>query len=160
MEVTPNKPVKTVGNIQFEFNLKSVLNKYLNHEDQYEFSYFLSSIKQNQSIHDFIKTLLHELKNNVDILEPSAFESNLINVIFYEIKWSEHYSNDPLILTSLTEFLIDLNSAYTSYNYKCLMMLVKIFTVVNSSSQSSEGAEVVLTSKFTTSKLIFEVSSI
>ena len=127
--------VKAISDNQYEFNLKDILNKFLKQENRYEFDYFLAIIKQNQADREFVKQFLIQLKVNVDILEPSAFESTLISLIFYEIKWHEHYSNDDLILTSLTEFLTDLNSAYTNYNYKCLSMLIKIFTVVNSNGQ-------------------------
>jgi RNA polymerase I-specific transcription initiation factor RRN3 len=61
------------------------------------------------------------------MLEPRHFESNLINVLFFDIKWPVHYSNNEAMLTLLADFLIDLNSAYTQYIQKCLSMLIKLF---------------------------------
>ena len=121
-----------VANDTFDFNLKKILNQYKNNENHLELDYIISIIKQKQTDIEFIKPLLEQLKTNVDVLDPETFENSLIQQIVYDIKWYEIYSNDQDILYSLSDFLIDLNSAYTGYNYKCLSMLLKNFLLVNS----------------------------
>ena len=113
-------------------NLKSILNQFINYGNRLELDYILSVIKQKQAEKDFIKMFLDELKTNVDILDQKIFENTLIQLIFFDIRWHENYSDDQIILTSLSDFLIDLNIAYTGYNYKCLGMLLKNFSLVNS----------------------------
>ena len=132
-EVNKDKCATIIENnvCDLNLNLKSILQKYLKKENIYEFDYFLVIIKQRQSDKDFMQQLLEQLKINVNILDPNVFESTLVNVLCFDIKWHEHYSNNKIILASLSDFLTDLNSAYTSYNYKCLSMLVKMFTIVN-----------------------------
>ena len=133
----------TLTNNENEFNLKAMLENYLNNnENKFEFEYFLSVIKQKQSEPEFMLELLAQLRKCVDMLDPKVFETSIINLIFFDIKWQMFYSNNQPILAHLADFLIDLNSAYTSYNYKCLSMLIKMFTIANSSSTTDETGSV------------------
>ena len=113
-------------------NLKLLLENYIHKHDttKYEFEYFLSLLKQKQSSHSFMVSVLVQLKPVIPLLEPKHFETNLINVLFVDIKWSLFHSNNQVVLNLLKEFLIDLNSAYTNYIQKCLQMLVKLFQIV------------------------------
>lgn len=120
------------------FNLKSILNNYSNAENKYEIDSFLNLIKQKQSNSVYIVKFLQQLKQCVSMLDPRLFEHNLINSIFNEIKWHVHYSRNQEVLTLFSEFLVDLNSAYTSYIYKCFSMLVKLFSVVNDNTSPDQ----------------------
>lgn len=115
-----------------DFDLKTLLNNYIENESKYkyEFEYFLSVIKAKQVEFEFIDKLLDQLRQSVNILEPRLFEAKLISLIFFDIKWHTYYSNNKIILNKLSDFLIDLNSAYTGYINKCLTFLIKMFTVV------------------------------
>jgi RNA polymerase I-specific transcription initiation factor RRN3 len=128
----------TLTNNENEFNLKAMLENFLNNnENKFEFEYFLSVIKQKQSEPEFMLELLAQLRKCVDMLDPKVFETSIINLIFFDIKWQMFYSNNQPILAHLADFLIDLNSAYTSYNYKCLSMLIKMFSIANASSTAA-----------------------
>ena len=109
------KPIEKYGSN--EFDLKQLLNNYIEDESKYKYDLevFLSAIKARQSDLDFITKFLDQLKKNVVLLEPRLFEAKLINLIFFDIKWHFHYSSNKMILNKLSEFLIDLNSAYTNY---------------------------------------------
>lgn len=135
LNVTKNSSLNN-QNLQqdLDFNLKTLIENYLSNQNKHEYDYFLSIIKQKQSNIDFIYKLLTELKHLVDRLEPLKFEDNLVNLIFFDIKWHVHYSKSKIILKLLYDFLADLNSAYTSYIYKCLSMLIKMFTISRQSS--------------------------
>lgn len=110
--------------VDLNFNLKSLLESHT-HENKYELDIFLNLIKQNQSKREYVVKFLEQLKQCVDLLDPLKFESNLIQLLFVEVKWHTHYAQDERVLELLREFLIDLNSAYTNYVYKCLTMLVR-----------------------------------
>jgi RNA polymerase I-specific transcription initiation factor RRN3 len=110
-------------------DVKLLLENYLHQTDatKYEFDYFISILKNKQSEPVFIESILKQLKPLIPLLDPRQFESNLISVLFFEIKWPQHYSNNESILALLADFLVDLNSAYTNYIQKCLSMLIKLF---------------------------------
>ncbi len=114
---------------ELNVNVKLVLENYLLQTDatKYEFDYFVSLLKQRQGDSVFIESILSQLKPIIPLLEPRHFENNLINVLFFEIKWPQHYSSNQAVLALLADFLMDLNSAYTNYIQKCLSMLIKIF---------------------------------
>lgn len=110
------------------FNLKKLIKNYSNDVNKHEFDFFISVVKQKQSNAEFLIKLLKELRHLVDWLDPNKFDNSFINILFYEIKWTEHSANKPL-LDSLCDFLVDLNSAYTNYVHKCLSMMIKMFTL-------------------------------
>jgi RNA polymerase I-specific transcription initiation factor RRN3 len=114
-----------------EFNLKLLLESRINGENKLEYDFFLANLKQKQSDRQLILSVLDQIKHLTYLLDPNYFESCLINVFFSEIKWHVHYSNDEIVLNKLSEFLIDLNSAYGNYMHKCLTMLIKLFTIMN-----------------------------
>jgi RNA polymerase I-specific transcription initiation factor RRN3 len=107
-------------------NLKQILTNYLNKQtnSKYEYDYFQAQLKQKQNNTEFLRITLNNLKECIHFLEPTIFE-NLINSLFFDIKWYLHVD----ILNILNEFLTDLISAYTQYIYKCLQFLVKTFLV-------------------------------
>lgn len=130
--IKPNNVVSPDGN-DYNFNLKLMLENYIsdNIETKYELDHFITVIKQKQADEKFILAVLRQLKHCIDLLDPKNFESTIINLIFFEIKWHLYHSTHKEVLSCLGEFLIDLNSAYTSYIYKCLSMLIKLFIVTN-----------------------------
>ena len=109
-----------------KFNLKLILEKYIGDENKFDFDYFISVLKQRQNDEDFLKIFLTQLRQSVHMLDPKLFENSLINFICFEVKW---YNLNPELFKYLSEFLIDLNSAYTSYIYKTLTMLIKYFQI-------------------------------
>lgn len=135
-KLEPTSGTKSVKDSQF--NLKKLIDNYSNDVNKHEFDFFISIIKQKQSNPDFLTKLLKELRHLVDRLDPNKFEDSFINIFFYEIKWTEHSAN-KIILDSLCEFLIDLNSAYTSYVYKCLGMMIKMFTFTKENNIDNEN---------------------
>ncbi len=120
-------------------DLKSILETYLNtscsveenNNSKFEFDYFLSLCKQRQADSTFLVRLLQDLKKCVHLLDPTLFENTLINMIFFDIKWHMFHSNNKELLDRLAEFLIDLNSAYTSLIYKQMAMLIKLFQLAD-----------------------------
>lgn len=120
---------------ELDFNLEPILKQYAETrgENKFELESLLSLIKKSQASSSvFTVRLLEQLRQNVSLLTPDLFEHNIINTLLYEIKWATYYSREPHVLGLFAEFLIDLNSAYTSYVYKSLSMLVKsLFALVN-----------------------------
>ncbi|RMZ95177.1 RNA polymerase I-specific transcription initiation factor RRN3 [Brachionus plicatilis] len=135
-KLDPSPAAKTAKDSQF--NLKKLIENYINDVNKHEFEFFVSSVKQKQSSADFLTKLLKELRHLVDRLDPNKFDNSFINVLFYEIKWTEHSTNKA-ILDALCEFLIDLNSAYTSYVHKCLGMMIKMFTLTKDNNVDCEN---------------------
>jgi len=121
-----------------KLNVRTILEQYLSENKKYEYEYLLLSIKQRQSSVQFMIDLLTQLKQCVNMLEPQLFESSLINSLIGEVKWQIH-SNNSNVLNLFAEFLIDLTSAYTIYMYKCLQVLIKLFTVANVAQPPANG---------------------
>lgn len=122
------EPADNTNNI----DLKKILTDFTTTDNRFQYDYFLNFTKQKQANGQFLANILRQLRPLVHILEPNKFESSLVSLIFFEIKWNLHSKNE-LVFKALAEFLIELNSAYTSYIYKCLSMLIKNFLVINSS---------------------------
>lgn len=119
---------------EHNLNLKLLLDTYTSqhHEDdsvRFEFDYFLNLTKQKQADADYLLNLVKQLKTCVHILDPKLFETNLINMMFFDLKWYLYHSNNQELVNDLCDLLIDLNSAYTSLIYKCTTMLIKLFQV-------------------------------
>lgn len=118
------------------FDLKSLLEKYASrhHEDNtviFEFDYFINLTKQKQADAEYLLNLVTQSKSCVHLLDPRVFEMNFINMMFVDIKWYLYHSNNQSLMSNFCDFLIDLNSAYTSLIYKCMTMLIKMFQVTN-----------------------------
>lgn len=105
-------------------------------KDCFQYDYFLMFTKQKQTSSAYLMDMLHKLRPLVHLLEPKLFEAGLVNMLFFDIKWSLH-CRDEALLDSLAEFLTDLNSAYASYIYKCLSMLLKNLLTHDSSKWQS-----------------------
>lgn len=116
-------------------NLKLLIENLIsdpsNEDNKFQFDYFINLCKQKQSDGSFLINLVKQLKKCVPMLDPKLFETTLINLIFFDIKWHLYHSTNKKLLNHLAEFLIDLNSAYTSLIYKCMTMLIKIFQITN-----------------------------
>lgn len=122
----------TSGDTTSNIDLKKIFEEFVSGENRFPYDYFLNFVKQKQTNTQFLREILQKMRFHVHILDPKLFETTLGNLIFVEIKWSILHSKNELVLAALAEFLIDLNSAYTSYIYKCLTMLIKNFQVCNS----------------------------
>lgn len=105
-------------------------------KDCFQYDYFLMFTKQKQASSAYLADILQKLRPLVHMLDPKLFEAGLVNMLFFDIKWSLHCRNEAL-LDSLAQFLTDLNSAYASYIYKCLNMLLKNFLTHDSSKWQS-----------------------
>lgn len=126
MKLNSNSSASSSSQQDLNFNLKKLVENYINNdENKHEFEFFLTIIKQKQSNSDFVSKLLAELRRIVDRFEPNHFDNNLINLLFFEIKWSTYSKNKP-VLNLLTEFLVDLNSAKTMLIMKPCSLLLKI----------------------------------
>lgn len=130
-------------NDELDFNLEPILKAYAaevgSSETRFELDSLLNLIKKNQSRSEYALRFLKQLKKNVPLIRPDVFESNLVNVVLFDIKWPVHYSRDPRVLSRLLDVLVELNSAYTSYVYKSLVMVVKcMFTVANTESNDND----------------------
>lgn len=126
-------------------DLKLIIETYLNtcgspsgsksteesSSSKFQLDFFLNLCKQKQADATFLIQLLEDLKKCVHLLDPTLFEASLINMIFFEIKWHTFHSTNKQLLNHLAEFLIDLNSAYTSLIYKQMTMLVKLFQLAD-----------------------------
>jgi hypothetical protein len=121
------------GDAATNIDLKKIFQEYQTGINRFPYDYFLSFLKQKQTNAAFLIEILQKMRPLVHTLEPKAFESTLINSLFFEIKWNLLHSRNSQLLAAFTDFLIDLNSAYTSYIYKCLTMLIKNFLICNSS---------------------------
>lgn len=109
-----------------DYDLSGLLKAYkTSTEKKFELDCLLNFIKKSQSQRNVVERFLLQLKENVSLLSPELFESNIVNLILMEIKWSMFYSRDKQILNLLFELFVDLNNAYTSYIYKSLSMIVK-----------------------------------
>ncbi len=114
-------------------DLKKIFHDYQTDVNRFPYDYFLSFLKQKQANAAFLIKILEKMRPLVHTLEPKWFESSLVNSLFFEIKWNLLHSHNSQLLAAFTDFLIDLNSAYTFYIYKCLTMLIKNFMICNSS---------------------------
>ena len=126
-------------------DFKSIIETYANtsctveenNNSKFELDYLLSLCKQKQADSTFLLRLLEDFKKCVHLLDPTLFENSLINMIFFDIKWHMFHSNNTELLDRLAEFLIDLNSAYTSLIYKQMTMLIKLFQLVDQQDQEA-----------------------
>ena len=116
---------------QQNLDLVKILDEYINKDNKFPYDYLLSFIRQKQNDAPFLISILQKLTKCVHLLDPRFFESTLINLIFFEIKWNILHSRNEQLFAGLLEFLLELNSAYTSYACKCLNMLLRNFLVFN-----------------------------
>ena len=135
---TPS-PVPTSSDNTQNIDLKKIFNDLIADPkaNSFPYDFFLTFTKQKQANTAYLIDILQRLRPLVHVLDPKLFEPGLVHMLFFEIKWSAHGQSRPL-LDSLAEFLIDLNSAYTSYIYKCLTMLIRNFLVHDSSEWERE----------------------
>jgi hypothetical protein len=113
-------------------NMKQILQDYIDGTNKFQYEYFLNFLKQKQTDELFLISILGKLRQQVHLLDPKLFETSLVNLLFNDIKWALLHSRNSQLLVSLSEFLIDLNSAYTSYISKCFNMLIRIFLISES----------------------------
>jgi hypothetical protein len=130
-----NKIYRRKNIMETNTDLKSIIENYINNptDEKFKFDldFYLNLCKQKQTDSIFLNDLLLNLKTCVHMLDPQLFESSLINLVFFDIKWHLYHSTNKSLMNNLAEFLIDLNSAYTSLIYKCMIMLVKLFQIVD-----------------------------
>lgn len=134
--------VSTSSDNTNNIDLNRILTEFATSDNRFQYDYFLNFTKQKQSKGQYLINILQQLRPLVHILEPNKFQSSLVDLIFFDIKWNLHSKNE-LVFKALSEFLIELNSAYTSYIYKCLSMVIKNFLVVNSNEVESLDCQAV-----------------
>lgn len=122
-------------------DLTKIFREFISDENRFQYDFFLNFVKQKQANAQFMAEILQKMKPLIYMLEPKQFEASLINLLFVDIKWGVLHSNNEMLLATLSDFLINLNSAYTSYIYRCLNMLIKNFLVYNTSKESLINCE-------------------
>lgn len=143
-----------------DYDLSGLLKAYkTSPEKKFELDCLLNFIKKNQSQRNIVEHFLLQLKENVSLLSPDLFESNIVNMILMEIKWPVFYSRDKKILNLLFEFFVDLNNAYTNYVFKSLSMIVKnLFSTCDDPTTESIDCQAVYTLAHNLIESLFKIA--
>ena len=90
-------------------NLKLLIENLIsdpsNEDNKFQFDYFINLCKQKQSDGSFLINLVKQLKKCVPMLDPKLFETTLINLIFFDIKWHLYHSTNKKLPRYLLKML-------------------------------------------------------